>query len=176
MPIDTKRILSRRLGELLRQKGPDRITVTELVESCGLSRQAFYYHFQDIVEALEWGCEEKVKKIVRASVKAETIEEALAVYIRFFSEDRAEISGLLNSRLHDGALEMLTESIRSWLEALLLRERGAETADERTDFALDLYAGGMCLILLRKAGRSEEGDARLVTCLSEAIRGELKLF
>ena len=33
------------LAELLQAKRLDDITVTQLVEKCGISRQAFYYHF-----------------------------------------------------------------------------------------------------------------------------------
>ena len=176
MPIDTKRIISRQLGLLLRQKGLDQITVTELVEVCGISRQAFYYHFQDIIDAMEWGCEQKIRKILRASMNAACIEDAVSVYIGFFTEDRPEIRSLLNSRLHDTSLTLLTGSIRSWLRALQLQQRSADTSSEIEAFALDLYSNGICQILLKEAGKSEESDRLLVERISAAVRGELKLF
>lgn len=35
---------------MLENKALDKISVTDIVSDCGVSRQAFYYHFNDIVE------------------------------------------------------------------------------------------------------------------------------
>ena len=32
----------------------DKITVTDLVEKCGISRQTFYYHFEDVDKMVSW--------------------------------------------------------------------------------------------------------------------------
>ena len=39
---------------LARKKSIDKITVKDLVDYCDISRQSFYYHFQDILEVIEW--------------------------------------------------------------------------------------------------------------------------
>ena len=48
MAKSTKNEIVVTLGGLLQSKRLDGITVTELVERCGISRQAFYYHFSDL--------------------------------------------------------------------------------------------------------------------------------
>ena len=48
MAKSTKNEIMATLAELLQTKRLDDITVTELVEKCGISRQAFYYHFSDL--------------------------------------------------------------------------------------------------------------------------------
>ena len=50
MAVDMKQLIAETLARLLERKSVDKITVKELVETCGISRQAFYYHFQDIVD------------------------------------------------------------------------------------------------------------------------------
>lgn len=55
MANDTKKLIADSLTSLLEHKQLDRITVKYLVEYCGISRQTFYYHFQDIMDVLEWG-------------------------------------------------------------------------------------------------------------------------
>ena len=37
-------------------KSLDKITINELAEDCGISRMAFYYHFKDIYDLVEWVC------------------------------------------------------------------------------------------------------------------------
>lgn len=47
---------------LLNENDYDKITVTDLVESCKISRQTFYYHFNSIEEMIKWAFEEESKK------------------------------------------------------------------------------------------------------------------
>ncbi len=54
MPKSTKNEIMNALGRLLQSKRLDDITVTELVEHCGISRQAFYYHFSDLYGVVDY--------------------------------------------------------------------------------------------------------------------------
>ena len=49
MPVNMKIKIANALRTLSKQKSIDKITVKDLVELCGISRQTFYYHFQDIL-------------------------------------------------------------------------------------------------------------------------------
>ena len=42
------------LKKMLETKTLEHITVTDIVQDCGTTRQAFYYHFDDIYSLLEW--------------------------------------------------------------------------------------------------------------------------
>ena len=53
----TKAALEASLKKLLLKKPLDKITINDLTTDCGISRMAFYYHFKDIYDVLEWiGC------------------------------------------------------------------------------------------------------------------------
>lgn len=52
--ILTKRALAASLKQIMEDIPLNKITVKHLVEDCGLNRQTFYYHFQDIYELLGW--------------------------------------------------------------------------------------------------------------------------
>lgn len=54
---DTKRRLAMALKELLREKPLKKITIQDIVERSHMTRQSFYYHFQDIYEVLELICQ-----------------------------------------------------------------------------------------------------------------------
>lgn len=53
MPINKKEVIADAFVSLAQRKNADKITVKDLVEACGISRQTFYYHFQDILEVIE---------------------------------------------------------------------------------------------------------------------------
>ena len=54
MATSTKKALADALKKMMVIKPIDRITVNDLVETCGVSRQTFYYHFDDVYDLLEW--------------------------------------------------------------------------------------------------------------------------
>lgn len=51
---NAKQVFAESLKKMLSKKSLDHITVKDLVEDCGVSRQAFYYHFTDIYNLVEW--------------------------------------------------------------------------------------------------------------------------
>lgn len=50
----TKALLADSLITILEKKALDKITIKNLVEDCGMTRQTFYYHFDDIYAVVEW--------------------------------------------------------------------------------------------------------------------------
>ncbi|MEK3713325.1 TetR/AcrR family transcriptional regulator [Paenibacillus sp. FSL R7-0333] len=50
----TKNALARSLKDLMEELPLNKISVRHLVEDCGVNRQTFYYHFQDIYDLLGW--------------------------------------------------------------------------------------------------------------------------
>ena len=54
MHNETKALLANALIVMLQKRPIDKITVKDLVDECGLTRQTFYNHFYDIYELVEW--------------------------------------------------------------------------------------------------------------------------
>ena len=54
MSQTTKRALEASLKHLLAKKPLDKITINDIAEDCGISRMAFYYHFKDKYELINW--------------------------------------------------------------------------------------------------------------------------
>ena len=48
----TKWKLAEALKKLMKEKSLHKITIQDIVEESGLTRQSFYYHFHDIVKTL----------------------------------------------------------------------------------------------------------------------------
>lgn len=73
--------------ELAKKKEIDKITVKNLVDHCGISRQSFYYHFQDIFEVIEWQICRMEEEVSGACRNAGSVEEAIKIMIRCFEEN-----------------------------------------------------------------------------------------
>ena len=73
----TKNALANSLTELMAATPLDKITVRMLVENCGLNRQTFYYHFQDIYDLLGWMLERDAENLMGEKVDADNWKPAL---------------------------------------------------------------------------------------------------
>ena len=84
----TKIALEASLKELLKKKPFDKITIADLTEDCGISRMAFYYHFKDIYDLVEWACVEDGKKALRDKKTYDTWQEGFAQIFEAVLENR----------------------------------------------------------------------------------------
>ena len=62
---------------MLLKKPLDKITIRDITEDCGISRMAFYYHFKDIYDLVEWACIEDASKALQGKKTYETWQEGL---------------------------------------------------------------------------------------------------
>lgn len=64
--LNTKKLIASSLKKAMKTKPLSKITVSELIRDCGINRNTFYYHFDDIYDLLHWMFEneliDKVKK------------------------------------------------------------------------------------------------------------------
>lgn len=98
MPVSMKRTIAEAFLTLARQKAVDKITVKDLVEECHISRQTFYYHFQDLLEVLEWTFQQMTQQTLERSLRADTPQAALRAFFEGAMEHRALIDKLLHSQ------------------------------------------------------------------------------
>ena len=75
MANTTKLALEAALKKELLTKPLDKITINELAEDCGISRMAFYYHFKDIYDLVEWVCVEDGTKALQGKKTYENWQE-----------------------------------------------------------------------------------------------------
>src|SRR5699024_489128 len=61
----TKRDICSALKTLMAQKPLNKITVAEIMQSCGMARQHFYYHFEDIYDAVRWMFDQEAVALLR---------------------------------------------------------------------------------------------------------------
>ena len=64
MTNTTKAALEASLKKLLLKKPLDKITINDLTTDCGISRMAFYYHFKDIPDVVEFILKKKWDEIL----------------------------------------------------------------------------------------------------------------
>ena len=77
MPNFTKIAIQQSFLRLLRQRPITKITVKDIVEDCGINRNSFYYHFQDLPQLLETVIIESADEIISHIPESFSLEEGL---------------------------------------------------------------------------------------------------
>lgn len=85
----TKQALAAALKELMAQKPIENITIHDLTEHCGIRRQTFYYHFEDVYDLLRWMFQEEGIALLEQQKGALLWQEGLLQLFRYIEENRA---------------------------------------------------------------------------------------
>lgn len=93
----TKKAIKSTFLSLLEQKPLSQITVKMIVEECGINRNSFYYHYQDLPTLIEEIYQEQADAIIENYPTIESIETALKATVDFASKQRRAILHVYNS-------------------------------------------------------------------------------
>lgn len=81
MPSDMKERIAREFAELARTKSIDKITVKDIVEACHITRQTFYYHFQDLIDVIDWSLRQAMEELVEKSIRIDSREQVIELFL-----------------------------------------------------------------------------------------------
>lgn len=77
MAIGTEELIVQAVERLLMQKKVKKLTVKDIVEECGITRQTFYYHFRDIPDLLKWVLERNTDQLLKEMLAQGNAEKGL---------------------------------------------------------------------------------------------------
>ena len=81
MPGDMKETIAKAAMTLLNQNHVKKLTVKDIVEQCHITRQSFYYHFEDIPDLFRWMLEKRSAQILEESMSREDTQEGLRCFL-----------------------------------------------------------------------------------------------
>ena len=97
----TKRALADSLKKAMRSKPFSKITVSEIIQDCGVNRKTFYYHFEDIYALLKWMFDEEAVEVVKNFDLLVHYEEAIRFAMDYVDENDYIISCAYDSMGRD---------------------------------------------------------------------------
>ena len=77
------------LKGLMAHKPLNKITVAEVMKTCGMARQHFYYHFEDIYDAVRWMFEEEAVALLREHEGVMLWQDGFLQLFQYLQENRA---------------------------------------------------------------------------------------
>ena len=101
MPNFTKRAIKEAFVALLDERPLNKITVKDVVEACGINRNSFYYHFQDLPALLEEIIAQQVQELIQAHPTIDSVEDCFDAALEFVLENRRAVLHIYNSLSRD---------------------------------------------------------------------------
>lgn len=92
----TRSAIKASLWKILQKKPLAKITVRDIVEDCGINRNTFYYHFEDIPALINESVQEQAERII-AENSGDSMEACLHDILRLMMEKKKEILNIYNS-------------------------------------------------------------------------------
>lgn len=159
--LRTRQVLSHALKQAMEKKPLVRVSVSELVRSCGMNRNTFYYHFVDIYDLLKWTLEQETVDAVAKIDLLTNTEQALRLVLDYAEANRLFILCAYDSMGHEQMKRFLYDDfiriIRSAIDAGE-RELGLRVDDEFKQFTASFFTeayAGMLISWLRDRNRTD---------------------
>ena len=145
----TKRAISASLKKLLGEKKLNKITVQDIADDCGINRQTFYYHFQDIYDLVEWTCIEDTEKVLKENRTYGTWQEGFLAVFELAKKDKTFIDNIYRSV----SLEVLEQYLYRLVYPLLKnvvdeKAKDYTVRDDTKKYIADFYKYAFVGVLL----------------------------
>ena len=108
----------------------DRITVKDIVERCGINRNTFYYHYQDVYDLLTKILEAELQRAVENSRNYDTWEMGIIDALSFAIRNKKAVYHIYNSVNRDKLLVYFRGIIRDITAKFIRREAGTDDIPE----------------------------------------------
>lgn len=162
--------------ELLKRNG-DKITVKDIVDNCGISRQAFYYHFQDLQAVLEYAFQRKGENIFKRSSYLGEVWESIQILLDEIWNNRKYIQKLRESKHMNILLGYFVVAIENYLKQMEnAKSEHIVGLPKEVNPAIEFYASGIAMTMIRKCDEKEFNSEKYAKFLEQMIRGKIVLI
>lgn len=87
--------------QLLDERPLSKITVKDIVDACGVNRNTFYYHFEDIPALIEAISKKELDTLIQEHARVDSIEDCLMISVDSILKRRRMVLHLYNSNNRD---------------------------------------------------------------------------
>ena len=122
MANDTKAQIAEAARRLLMEKKVKKLTIKDIVEECHITRQAFYYHFADLTELLEWALRQSEEELYQGYRARGGGEEGLRYLILIALNSAPYVRRSMDTNYAAEVEELVTKAFYHLFERLLEEE------------------------------------------------------
>ena len=159
MPGFTKTAIMDAFLQLLEERPMERITVQDIVQRCGVSRNTFYYHYGDVYALLEAVFRRDVQRFRDAHPPGEPATEGLLRLMESVKARQRVFSHIYSSVNHDFLQRFLFQATEEvFMEYIQKTAQGLNISDKDLHFVCYAYQSMLVGIFLNWVRDGMKGD------------------
>ena len=170
----TKYRLARAMKECMKSTLVENITVKQITEECGLTRQTFYRNFLDKYDLINWYFDKLLVKSFEHMGEGKTVYDALVKKFTYIQEEQTFFAAAFRYDEQNSLRQHDFELILAFYENLIQEKTGCKMKEEMHDL-LEMYCRSSVYMtvkwVLGKKMAAPEGLAELMV---EAMPVKLK--
>ena len=176
MPNDyTKTAIKAAFIRLLNERPLNKISVKSIVDICNISRNTFYYHYQDIYDLLQATLSTVMEKALSENIT--TWRESLMNVTRFAMENRRAVYHIYNSANRDQLERYLNRVAGQRMERLIrYLTQGVPVKDEDVGLLALFYKHAIVGTLMEWLANDMKADVeQVLDRMAVLLEGNLRL-
>ncbi|WP_400223718.1 TetR/AcrR family transcriptional regulator C-terminal domain-containing protein [Methanomethylophilus alvi] len=135
----TKQALIASFKKLLETEPFDKITISDITNDCGLSRQTFYYHFRDIFDMIRWIYNSESLNEIGGRGRYGTWQDKIRELFDYTLNNKSLILGTFNSKCRNDLVGYYMDvSIRKISDIVEMKSDG-DIAEKDKKFIASVY-------------------------------------
>jgi len=155
----TEKAIKETFIKLLSERPLSQITVKDIVEECGINRNSFYYHFQDIPSLIEEIVIEEADRIIAEYPSLDSLEMGFNAAIDFAEKNRHAILNIFRSVNRD-IFEQYLWKVCDYVVVSYFKTvfAGQQISDEDSEILIQFYKAqcfGMVIDWLRSGMKAD---------------------
>ncbi|EKY15003.1 TetR-like C-terminal domain-containing protein [Actinomyces sp. oral taxon 181] len=166
----TRERLGNALKEELRTTPLTKVTVRHLTEIAGVTRQAFYYHFPDVMSLATWVFERDIVTHIMAHATYREWSDGFCDLLVYMNEHREQTYAVVSSLSRREIEEFFYRAFREMMRAIITELEGSAPLDPaQRDFIIDHFTLSVVAHLFHWLNRDMQADPYILTENIEVI-------
>ncbi len=174
--INMKQAIADKLVLMLDDHPLDGITIKELTLQLGISRQAFYYHFHDIYEIVEWFFQKESDVILREFSTIDNWQVGYMLMMQWVQNHRRLVMNCFHSVRKDYVENFMNRVLYQYIEPVVLKEsQGMQVTERQIAFIARFFTLAINAISLEWIGNGMKEDPHsMAHQVNLLIKGDFK--
>lgn len=173
-----KRQICTVLKELMTQKPLNRITVAEIMRGCGMARQHFYYHFDDVYDAVRWIFEEEAVALLREHEGVMLWQDGLLQLFQYLQDNRAVCLCAMHSMSREHLRAFFQTDIHAIIQSTIqaiATDLNYQASDQELTLLTGFYVGALVnMVEAWLLGEIEASPKELIDFVDQTLRDHVR--
>jgi AcrR family transcriptional regulator len=175
VPQFTKKAIIDSFIKLLNEKALDKITIKDIVEDCGINRNTFYYHFEDIHALVIHILSSETERVISQHQNVNSWEEGFIAAAKFALDNKRAVYHIYNSVSREELDRYLNGIAKDVMDRFVCKiSAGIDAKEKDKELITNFYKCALVGMVLDWVSKGmKEDPEELIRNLGKLLEGDI---